>query len=77
MAKGTDLRALRGRLGNVTGRELMRAAEERGWELARIQGSHHIYQKVGRRHRVSIPLKPTIGVVRQVIDTLMEDDANG
>ncbi len=29
----------------MTGRELIRLLEERGWELARVQGSHHILVK--------------------------------
>lgn len=31
----------------LSGKELARLLEQNGWELARIQGSHHIYHKAG------------------------------
>jgi predicted RNA binding protein YcfA (HicA-like mRNA interferase family) len=30
--------------------------EEKGWELIRIKGSHHIYSKVGFIVRLSVPV---------------------
>jgi predicted RNA binding protein YcfA (HicA-like mRNA interferase family) len=41
---------------SVTGRELARAVERRGWVLLRVQGSHHIYGKPGSTVRLSIPI---------------------
>jgi len=29
----------------VTGKRMAKLAEEKGWNLARINGSHHIYTK--------------------------------
>ena len=40
----------------VSGRDLGRAIERRGWVLARINGSHHIYAMEGRRERIVIPV---------------------
>ena len=40
----------------ISGRELARLVERRGWALARIQGSHHIFTKTGRRERLVIPI---------------------
>lgn len=40
----------------VTGPQLARAIEKRGWVLARVRGSHHIYTKPGRRERIVIPI---------------------
>ena len=40
----------------LSGKELARLLESRGWLLLRIQGSHHIYGKEGRRERLSIPI---------------------
>ena len=40
----------------VTGKRLAKLAESKGWELARIKGSHHIYVKEGRIERVVIPI---------------------
>ncbi len=41
---------------SVTGRELAKALEANGWSLLRIQGSHHIYGKLGRNVRLSVPI---------------------
>jgi predicted RNA binding protein YcfA (HicA-like mRNA interferase family) len=40
----------------VTGKALARLAQQRGWRLARINGSHHVYTKEGRIERVVIPI---------------------
>ena len=40
----------------LSGKEMCRLLEQRGWELARIQGSHHIYRKTGRPERISVPV---------------------
>jgi predicted RNA binding protein YcfA (HicA-like mRNA interferase family) len=40
----------------VSGRELARLVQERGWRLARINGSHHIFAMTGRRERIVIPI---------------------
>jgi len=41
---------------SVSGRELARLVERRGWQLLRINGSHHIYGKAGSIVRLSIPI---------------------
>jgi predicted RNA binding protein YcfA (HicA-like mRNA interferase family) len=40
----------------VTGRELARAVQDRGWTLTRIKGSHHIFTKLGCPERIVIPI---------------------
>jgi predicted RNA binding protein YcfA (HicA-like mRNA interferase family) len=40
----------------VSGRDLARIVERRGWTLLRISGSHHIYGKAGSIVRLSIPV---------------------
>jgi predicted RNA binding protein YcfA (HicA-like mRNA interferase family) len=40
----------------VSGRELSRALERRGWALMRVHGSHHIYGKPGSVVRLSVPI---------------------
>lgn len=37
-------------------RELARIVQQRGWRLARIQGSHHGFTMAGRRERLVIPI---------------------
>ncbi len=41
---------------SVSGRELARLVERRGWQLLRVSGSHHIYGKAGSVVRLSIPI---------------------
>lgn len=38
------------------GKDLARAIQGKGWELLRIQGSHHIFGKKGSVVRLSIPV---------------------
>ena len=40
----------------VTGKRMAKLAEENGWILARVNGSHHIYTMEGRVERVVIPI---------------------
>jgi predicted RNA binding protein YcfA (HicA-like mRNA interferase family) len=41
---------------SVSGRDLARIIERRGWILLRVNGSHHIYGKSGSVVRLSIPI---------------------
>ena len=41
---------------SLSGKELARLVESHGWQLLRIQGSHHIYGKSGNIVRLSIPI---------------------
>lgn len=41
---------------SISGRELARLVERRGWTLLRVSGSHHIYGKAGGIVRLSIPV---------------------
>ena len=40
----------------VSGKRLARLAEDKGWRLARINGSHHIFTMDGRIERLVIPI---------------------
>lgn len=40
----------------VSGKELCRIVDRHGWQLLRINGSHHIYGKAGSVVRLSIPV---------------------
>ena len=40
----------------VSGKHLARLAEQKGWKLVRISGSHHIYALPGTASRVVIPI---------------------
>jgi predicted RNA binding protein YcfA (HicA-like mRNA interferase family) len=43
-------------LRSLSGRDLARLVERRGWSLLRINGSHHIYGKSGSIVRLTIPI---------------------
>jgi predicted RNA binding protein YcfA (HicA-like mRNA interferase family) len=43
-------------LKSISGKAFARLLESRGWMLARISGSHHVYMKVGSPARISIPI---------------------
>jgi predicted RNA binding protein YcfA (HicA-like mRNA interferase family) len=40
----------------VSGKRLAKLAEEKGWTLARVNGSHHIHTMEGRIERLVIPI---------------------
>ena len=64
----------------VSGRELAHLVQRRGWTLARIHGSHHIFTMPGRRERIVIPIHGTqplkVGLLRSLmkIANLKESD---
>ena len=41
----------------ISGKRLCRLLESRGWQLRRINGSHHIYSRVGTPVRISVPVR--------------------
>jgi predicted RNA binding protein YcfA (HicA-like mRNA interferase family) len=43
-------------LKQVSGKDLATAIEGKGWVLARVKGSHHIFTKEGMRERIVIPI---------------------
>ena len=64
----------------VSGKDLARLVQRKGWSLARVHGSHHIFVTPGRRERVVIPVhgnRPLkIGLLRALIKIadLTEED---
>ena len=40
----------------LSGKELAKLVESRGWTLLRVNGSHHVYAKPGVNARLSIPI---------------------
>jgi predicted RNA binding protein YcfA (HicA-like mRNA interferase family) len=41
---------------SISGKAFAKLMEENGWQLSRINGSHHIYVKEGFVERISIPI---------------------
>jgi predicted RNA binding protein YcfA (HicA-like mRNA interferase family) len=40
----------------VSGKDLLRILPRHGWELRRVNGSHHIFAKPGNIERISVPV---------------------
>ncbi len=40
----------------ISGRDFARLVQQRGWHLARVNGSHHIFTMPARRERIVIPI---------------------
>ncbi len=64
----------------VSGREFIKALERKGWQLLRVQGSHHIYGKAGSVARISVPIHGNqalkVGLLRHLMKQagITEDD---
>ncbi|MEM8504277.1 MAG: type II toxin-antitoxin system HicA family toxin [Cyanobacteria bacterium P01_D01_bin.1] len=41
---------------SVSGKQLCKIVERRGWILSRVTGSHHIYERAGEDKILSIPV---------------------
>ena len=44
-----------GRLGGVSGRDMMRVAERMGWEFSRVRGDHYVFRHPDSTLNLSIP----------------------
>jgi predicted RNA binding protein YcfA (HicA-like mRNA interferase family) len=55
----------------ISGKELCKLLERRGWYLVRVHGSHHIYNKFGNPALISVPVhgnKPLkIGTLKAIL----------
>ena len=55
----------------VSGKDFAKLLSQKGWELKKIHGSHHVYTKAGRKKRISLPIhgnKPLkIGLLRHLM----------
>jgi predicted RNA binding protein YcfA (HicA-like mRNA interferase family) len=58
---------------SISGKELAKLLEANGWDLLRIQGSHHIYGKAENSSRISVPIHRNqdlkIGLLRNLLKT--------
>ena len=56
----------------LSGRRLCRLLESRGWELRRVNGSHHIYARTGVPVRLSVPVHGNKPLKRGIQSHLMK-----
>ena len=40
----------------ISGKQFAKLLEKKGWELQRVNGSHHVYMKEGNSVRISLPI---------------------
>lgn len=57
---------------SVSGKQLCRVLESRGWFLRRINGSHHIYGKPGAGERLTIPAHGNQDLKRGLLSHLLK-----
>ena len=56
----------------VSGKALAKALQRKGWRLARVSGSHHIFVMAGRRERIVIPIHGNRPLKIGLLRTLMK-----
>lgn len=57
----------------VTGREAIKAFQTVGFEVARVEGSHHILKKPGHPFNLSIPVHGNKPLKRGTVRRLIRD----
>jgi len=57
---------------SISGKALARTLERHGWVLLRVQGSHHIYGKVGSNVRLSVPIHKNAALKLGLLRHLMK-----
>jgi predicted RNA binding protein YcfA (HicA-like mRNA interferase family) len=63
----------------ISGKDFAKLLENRGWELRRTKGSHHIYAKEGNASRISVPIHGSsplkIGLLRHFMNLAEIDES--
>ncbi|MEA5620621.1 type II toxin-antitoxin system HicA family toxin [Cronbergia sp. UHCC 0137] len=65
---------------SISGKNLCKIVEKKGWILKKITGSHHIYEKADENKIISIPVHKNqdlkLGTLKSImkIAELVEDD---
>jgi len=65
---------------SVSGKELCKIVQNKGWILKRIKGSHHVFEKAGLETTLSIPIHSNkdlkIGTLKSIMKqaNLTEED---
>jgi predicted RNA binding protein YcfA (HicA-like mRNA interferase family) len=57
----------------VSGKHLCKVLESRGWELKRIQGSHHIYTRAGNPKILTVPVHGNQDLKKGTLGQLLKD----
>lgn len=57
----------------VSGRHLCKVLESKGWELKRIQGSHHIYAHPDNPRILTVPVHGNQDLKKGTLNQLLKD----
>ncbi|MBN1649656.1 MAG: type II toxin-antitoxin system HicA family toxin [Spirochaetales bacterium] len=57
---------------SVSGKDFIRILKNKGWQFARISGSHHIFTKPGRIERISVPVHGNLSLKAGLLRHLMK-----
>lgn len=57
---------------SVSGKDFCKLLEKKGWKLARINGSHHIYTKEETIFRISVPVHKNQDLKIGLLKSLMK-----
>ncbi|HMV98896.1 MAG TPA: type II toxin-antitoxin system HicA family toxin [Acidobacteriota bacterium] len=57
---------------SISGKEFAKILERHGWNLLRVQGSHHIYGKAGLPVRISVPIHGNQPLKTGLLRTLLK-----
>lgn len=64
----------------ISGKDFCRLLQKKGWGLARVRGSHHIFTMQGRIERISVPVhgnKPLkFGLLRSIMKLADIDESD-
>lgn len=56
----------------ISGKELCKILEKKGWKLRNIKGSHFVYVKEGRKERISVPVHGNRDLKIGLLKTIMK-----
>lgn len=57
---------------SISGKDLCRVLEKKGWQLKKIRGSHHVYMIAGRKERISVPVHGNKGLKIGLLQSIMK-----
>ena len=57
----------------LSGKDLARILELRGWQLLRVRGSHRVYGKPGARNRLVIPIHGNRSLKPGMLHDILKD----
>ena len=64
---------------SISGKDFAKLLQKHGWNLKRINGSHHILTKAGRRECISVPVHGNqplkIGLLRTLLKLTSIDES--